>query len=425
MSKNNTFLVFMGLVALSALPAHAQYSFTKIAKVGDTVPGTGGSTFSGFVGTPSVSGGNVALVGAWNGGAQQGVFANIGGLTDIAKTGDAVPGAVGSTFSGFGRAPGISGTSVSLYGTWAGNEGVFKYSGGTLSNLAKTGDAVPGVVGSTFSSFGAAPNISGNNVALRGTWGTGEGIFVSSGGGGLASFAKTGDAVPGAGVNTFTGFGASPNISNSNLVFSGTWAGGNQGIFTNIGGFTSLAKTGDAIPGVIGSTFSSFGPTPVISGSNIAFLGSWTGSTGIFFSSGGGAATLLAKTGDAVPGVGGSTFDSFGAGSAIGGNNVVISGGNVAFIGTWAGGGQGLFISSGAGAPSLILKNGDSLFGSTVTSLSFGSGGLENPQLAFRYTLANGETGIAASLATAPEPGTLVLGLLGLGGLLIRRRKNA
>jgi len=427
MSRNRQFLVSMGLLALVAVPAHAQYTFTRIAKVGDTVPGAGVATFSGFVGTPSVSSGNIALLGAWSGNSEQGIFANFGGggLTDIAKTGDLVPSGGGSAFTGFGRAPGISGNTLSLFGTWAGTEqGIFKYSGGTLNNVVKTGDLAPSGGGATFSAFGDGPNVSGSNIAFRGTFGVNQGIFVN-GGGGTSNFVKTGDLVPGAGAATFTTFGAAPGISNSNIVFTGNWAGSNQGIFTNVGGFTSLASTVSAVPGVGGSTFTGFGATPTISGSNIAFLGTWASAQGIFFSSGGGAPTLLAKTGDAVPGVGGATFASFGAGSSIGGNNMVVSGSNVAFIGTWSGGGQGLFISSGAGSPTLVLKNGDTLFGSTIVSLGFGGGGLENPQLAFRYTLANGETGIAASLATAPEPGTLALGLLGLSGLFLRRRKQA
>ncbi len=72
-----------------------------------------------------------------------------------------------------------------------------------------------------------------------------------------------------------------------------------------------------------------------------------------------------------------------------------------------------------------VIGLGDSLFGSTVTSLGFYKDGFnDNGDVAFGYSLANGVSGIAVATAAVPEPSGLAL--LGLGGvaLLGRRRRR-
>ena len=111
-----------------------------------------------------------------------------------------------------------------------------------------------------------------------------------------------------------------------------------------------------------------------------------------------------------------------------------VSGGKVAFAGEWSGRTKvGIFLRSNTGPSATatlqtIIKTGDILFGSTVTSVfTEGSHFYANDTIAFNYTLANGVSGVAtASLlsAAAPEPGTLAF--LALGGtlILVRRRQG-
>jgi len=76
----------------------------------------------------------------------------------------------------------------------------------------------------------------------------------------------------------------------------------------------------------------------------------------------------------------------------------VISGNTTAFQAGYSGGAGtvGIFASiSGIIFP--VIRQGDSLFGSTVTFLEFGSSGLDGSNIAFRYSLANNRSGIAVA----------------------------
>lgn len=71
--------------------------------------------------------------------------------------------------------------------------------------------------------------------------------------------------------------------------------------------------------------------------------------------------------------------------------------GTVAFNATELGGGQGIFVETTGGAsPVAVIEAGDPLFGSTVTRLKVGRFALNNRnQLAFRYDLQDGRSGVA------------------------------
>jgi hypothetical protein len=71
--------------------------------------------------------------------------------------------------------------------------------------------------------------------------------------------------------------------------------------------------------------------------------------------------------------------------------------GAVAFYANELSGGQGIFVElTGGASPIAVIEAGDALFGSTVTRLDLGRFALnDHEQLAFRYDLQDGRSGVA------------------------------
>lgn len=97
----------------------------------------------------------------------------------------------------------------------------------------------------------------------------------------------------------------------------------------------------------------------------------------------------------------------------------------VAFQAALDAGGEGIFTGSDLDK---VIATGDSLFGSTVTSLFFQNDGLNNiGQIVFTAGLADGTQGVFRA-EPVPEPsealGTLALGVLGVRYLLKRKQKK-
>jgi len=71
--------------------------------------------------------------------------------------------------------------------------------------------------------------------------------------------------------------------------------------------------------------------------------------------------------------------------------------GAVAFFANELSGGQGIFVElTGGASPMAVIEAGDALFGSTVTGLDLGRFALnDHDQLAFRYDLQDGRSGVA------------------------------
>ena len=102
-----------------------------------------------------------------------------------------------------------------------------------------------------------------------------------------------------------------------------------------------------------------------------------------------------------------------------------ISGGNVAFIGSYSGG-SGLFFSQNGGNLLDVIETGEPLFGSTVSAVSFAAAtGLDGNGLAYSYTLASGVKG-EGYFGAVPEPGTWASGalLVGVAGVSLRLRRR-
>src|SRR5262249_28795943 len=129
----------------------------------------------------------------------------------------------------------------------------------------------------------------------------------------------------------------------------------------------------------------------------------------------------IAKTGDLTPAgpLTGFTIGSIG-----------ISGDTVAFKGIH-GSGSGIYVGNGA-ALTTVIETGDVLFGQPVTNLlfaepdtHFGFDPYGSGNLAFRYTLANGVSGVAMA-SPVPEPSTFALAAVGLviAGIVLSRAKG-
>ncbi len=148
------------------------------------------------------------------------------------------------------------------------------------------------------------------------------------------------------------------------------------GVFT-----TSVSTQGVFTPiSLQDDTFASFSTVAINDPGTVAFVANLTtGGAGIFTKSSDGLLTTIVNTSDA--------FKSFG--------NVAINNqGTVAFAARLNAGGQGIFIGANP-VTDKVIATGDSLLGSTVTSLTFASRGLNNnQQIVFFATLADGESGI-------------------------------
>jgi hypothetical protein len=328
--------------------------------------------------------------------------------TTIAKQGDPAPsGDFPSLFSASGGVD-VRGGTVVFRGQYTGGSGIFTGSGGPLTTIAKTGDASP--VGAVAGIAGATDlGISGNSVAftaLVSTPATQVVVFRSTAGT-LTPIAKTGDPAP-SGTFISLPFGAA--IGGNRVATVGGYGGGGAGLFTGDGGaLTTIAKRGDAGPGgTLDGTFQPF----AMSGDTVAFEATAGGVSALFTGSGG-PLTRIVKVGDPAPT---GTFSMFDVGG------IANNGSDVLFSGDWTGGGQGLFLSS-HGATTSILQRGNLLFGQSLIGVAVLSRSLDpsgSGNVAFRYTLANGVSGIA--LATpVPEPAALTLALAALAPAIRRR----
>src|SRR5205823_2621589 len=98
-------------------------------------------------------------------------------------------------------------------------------------------------------------------------------------------------------------------VSGSNVAFPGNYSGG-SGIYTGTVGATGAAKIVDVTSTAPGhGVFTSF-VAPTVSGSNVAFGGSYSGGSGVYTGTvGATGAAKIADTADIAPGHG--AFTSF------------------------------------------------------------------------------------------------------------------
>ena len=178
-----------------------------------------------------------------------------------------------------------------------------------------------------------------------------------------------------------------PAINGQNIVYAGKYKAG-AGIYTQKIGEAKTNLVADRttpVPQRAGN-FNDFGISPSISGGSVAFLGTYDGGKGIYTGSVGAAgASLVADAATPVPGHETLTFMEFG--------NSSISGGSVAFLGTYDGG-KGIFLKAN-GRLRVIINTGNMLFHSELLNCILGPYGCDGDKIAFSYALADGRSGNA------------------------------
>ena len=234
----------------------------RAADTATAIPG-GTGNFTSFlqvsppiVPSPVISGNNVAFFGAGTGG-QQGIYTydyvvGTGPPIKIADTATPIPGGTGA-FTGFASQPSLSGNNVAFIGAGAsGQEGIYRATGGSSIKLADLNTAIPGGIGNftTFLSLGLpiAPAISGTSVAFFGAGSGGQQGIYAIQSGPLLKIADTGTAIPG-GTGDFTSFG-DVSLSDSDVAFLGFGASGQEGIYDLTGGtLTDVVDLNDVLNG--------------------------------------------------------------------------------------------------------------------------------------------------------------------------------
>ncbi|MEM6560511.1 MAG: choice-of-anchor tandem repeat NxxGxxAF-containing protein [Planctomycetota bacterium] len=376
--------------------------------------------------------------------------------TLIAAAGSPGPGGVG-TF-GFVSNPSLNesgqvGFRGQLTGsgvTDANDFGLFRSgSASALVTIAREGDAIP--VGSGFideiNFAGSGVNNLGQ-IAFRAdltggsvTTPDSRAIYIGDGSGPLTQVARSGQLAPDG--DAFLTFGSVTLLNNvGDVAFTGFFDFDNDG-FADADGIyvrdaagttVKVVRDGDTAPNGVGQ-FRQLG-TPVINDAGqVAFRGSFSGSgangsnnVGIYRGDGFSLLMRVARKGDAAPN--GGTFDFFRAGVAINEAGQVAFYGNVEEINGDIQ--RGIFFYDDLRGLLEVVRTGDTVNGVPIETVEWTGGGSlgdefngfnELGQIAYRYSLVNGDEGIAVwSIPPIPEPLSALGGATLLGMLTLRRR---
>lgn len=234
------------------------------------------------------------------------------------------------------------------------------------------------------------------------------GIIFTSSGGSLTTIADT--RVPAINILAVEG----NQINNEGSVAFATITR----ILTGSGGsLNTIADTSGPL-----NTFYTSSPPDINDAGTVAFEATLDGGGFGLFTGNGGLLTTIADTSGPFSSFSSSTSGSF----AIGASGLAINNeGTLVFLASLDDGGSGIFTGSDPVANKVIAV-GDSLLGSTVTSLRLSSDGLNNSgELAFSATLADGTQGIFRT-EPVPEPASglgLLVAISAFSAGIVRKRK--
>ena len=385
---------------------------TQIVREGQSALGNG--TFSSFGDHEFNNSGQAAFFGSLTGtsggsGDDGGVFRGSGGsITQIVREGQSAPDANG-TFAFLGR-PSLNESGQAAFvgfltGTSGGssdNDGIFRGSGGSITQISREGQSAPDANGTFSSFFNYVLNDSGQvafRADLTGTSGgasDGGGIFRGSGGS-ITQISREGQSAPDAN-GTFFSFNSLVFNNSGQAAFSagltGTSGGSsdNSGIFRGSGGsITQIAREGQSAPDANG-TFVFFGSPTLNDSGQVAFRADLTGTSGGdsddsgIFRGSGGSITQIARKGQSAPDANG-TFSSFF-------NYELNNAGQAAFLANLTGTSGGLSDDSGIFASDgidffQVVRKGNSLGGGIINTVGTVSLN-EHGQIAYQATLIGG-----------------------------------
>lgn len=382
-----------------AVSAAGQITFTKVADTTTAFPG-GPGNFTSF-GSPTIHAGVVAFEA--NSTPNAGVFRWTNGvLQKAADYNTAMPSGSGNfaTFSG-GFATYTENGKVTFRGIGPSpsfTHGLYQFDGTTLTRLVDraTPDPMPDGTGPFGNLF--APNMKDGQIAFiaEGTNTTlGRGIFGISNGVVIQRLA-IGTPYP-AGMNALS-YSSQVGFDDGNISFRASdGASSDHGIFTLVGTTLTQVARQDVtpVPGTATVFTNLFGPSD-ISGSKVAFLGSYVGGFGIFSANldGTGMAKLVDNN-TAIPG---------GVGNFTGLPQVFeFDGGDLVFRGTGTGGAVGIYLLR-AGVLTRIIDRNTVLDGKADPSVDFRDAGYANGEIVFKANFFSlGSSGLFTANIGAPS----------------------
>jgi hypothetical protein len=323
-------------LAVCTIAADAPARLSQVVATGQAAPGGGVFDRFGAEAMPIVAPvngrGDVAFFSTLGrGGPDEGLFVwSRGRITAVAREGDRVPNV--GRLSGFGKHPAPSlaedGTVVFAAAITGGSavEGIFAAQGGRLRAVALTGTAAPGFTSGTLAGFEAPVANARGEIAFlasvrRGREST-EALLLASRGQ-LRRIVAQGDPAPAGGA--FAGFGP-PAINREGVIaFAGAVEGRAVpgGIFLwKSGQLRMVLGAGDETP--IGGIFAKFSERLGLSDAGtIAFHGLLKGApvAAAIFALEDGRPRAVARLGDPAPG--GGRFSNFGLWPAIGASGTI------------------------------------------------------------------------------------------------------
>ena len=323
-------------------------SLAVVADSNTPIPG-GSGNFTGFNDTPSFDNGSVAFRGD-GGGFQTGIYTDFGGsLSLVADRNTPIPGGSGN-FTHLDSPMLDAGTMV-LWGaqlpapSQGQGDGIYTRAGGSLSVIADWTTPVPGGSGN-FNGFDLFPAIEGSMVAFGGVGSVSNGIYTDVSGLLGVAFDNT-TAIPG-GSGNFTDF-AWVALDSGKLAFRGRGSSGQEGIYTDASG--SLAVVADLntpIPGGTGN-FTWTGEGPAFDGGSVAFRGLGSGGQDGIYSNLGGS---LERVIDVSQSLDGKTPTGFFFGREG------LSGNRIAFGAWFDDGSSGIYVAVPEPSTALLLALG-------------------------------------------------------------------
>jgi hypothetical protein len=378
LSQCKAFLgLFCAIGAISTADTEAGYTFTNIA---DTAGAFG---YFYFESTSFNNAGAVAFRADLDDGSR-GIFSGNGGSTAAISV-STLP------FASYGE-PSINDSGTVAFPFFPGGftpmpDGIYAGSGGPLVTIADTTGQFKSFAGG----YSTAIDSTGAVAFLAALDAGSGGIFLNSGG--VIS-------------PILVGAGGEFSRNDSGMIAFRMGSGGTSLVRLNAGSLTTIADNS--------GTLNHFGSAPSMNEAGIvAFVAGVEGVDGAVFGvykGNGGPLTTIADISGPFSAFGDFNFNQPSINDA----------GNVAFVAGLDTGGGGIFIGDGS-ETSQVVGFGDSLFGSTITSLSISPTSLnDNGQVAFFYGLADGTTGIAVA-NPVPEPSSSLLAAFSLVLGLARR----